>query len=41
MLDTANRFAYNEDHEMFRDTVRKVYAEHSRGRASHRIKRVR
>ncbi|MEO1729633.1 MAG: acyl-CoA dehydrogenase family protein, partial [Pseudomonadota bacterium] len=28
MLDTANRFAYNEDHEAFRDTVRKVLAEH-------------
>lgn len=28
MLDTANRFAYNEDHEMFRDTVRKVFAQH-------------
>ncbi|MXO91977.1 acyl-CoA dehydrogenase family protein [Pontixanthobacter aquaemixtae] len=28
MLDTTNRFAYNEDHEMFRDTVRKVFAQH-------------
>ena len=28
MLETANRFAYNEDHEAFRDTVRKVLAEH-------------
>ncbi|WFL77863.1 acyl-CoA dehydrogenase family protein [Altererythrobacter arenosus] len=28
MLDTARRFAYNEDHEAFRDTVRKVLAEH-------------
>ena len=28
MLDTANRFAYNEDHDMFRDTVRKVFAQH-------------
>ena len=28
MLNTANRFAYNEDHEAFRDTVRKVLAEH-------------
>ncbi|WP_379552089.1 acyl-CoA dehydrogenase family protein [Qipengyuania sp. DGS5-3] len=28
MLDTAGRFAYNEDHEMFRDSVRKVFAEH-------------
>ncbi|XUU60685.1 acyl-CoA dehydrogenase family protein [Erythrobacter sp. HA6-11] len=28
MLDTSNRFAYNEDHEAFRDTVRKVLAEH-------------
>jgi alkylation response protein AidB-like acyl-CoA dehydrogenase len=28
MLNTANRFAYNEDHEAFRDTVRKVFAEH-------------
>ena len=28
MLDTTNRFAYNEDHEAFRDTVRKVFAEH-------------
>ncbi len=28
MLSTANRFAYNEDHEMFRDTVRKVFAQH-------------
>ena len=28
MLNTANRFAYNEDHEMFRDTVRKVFAQH-------------
>ena len=28
MLDTAKRFAYNEDHEAFRDTVRKVFAEH-------------
>ncbi|WP_394731282.1 acyl-CoA dehydrogenase family protein [Altererythrobacter sp. GH1-8] len=28
MLDTSSRFAYNEDHEAFRDTVRKVLAEH-------------
>ena len=28
MLNTAFRTAYNEDHEMFRDTVRKVFAEH-------------
>jgi len=28
MLATANRTAYNEDHEAFRDTVRKVFAEH-------------
>lgn len=28
MLNTANRTAYNEDHEAFRDTVRKVLAEH-------------
>lgn len=28
MLDTSKRFAYNEDHEMFRDTVRKVFAQH-------------
>ncbi|MGB7419333.1 MAG: acyl-CoA dehydrogenase family protein [Erythrobacter sp.] len=28
MLDTAQRTAYNEDHEAFRDTVRKVFAEH-------------
>ena len=28
MLDTAHRTAYNEDHEAFRDTVRKVLAEH-------------
>ncbi|GAA4044578.1 acyl-CoA dehydrogenase family protein [Parerythrobacter jejuensis] len=28
MLDLANRFAYNDDHNMFRDTVRKVFAEH-------------
>lgn len=28
MLDTAYRTAYNEDHEAFRDTVRKVLAEH-------------
>jgi len=28
MLNTANRFAYNEDHEAFRDTVRKVFAQH-------------
>ena len=28
MLDTSNRTAYNEDHEAFRDTVRKVFAEH-------------
>jgi len=25
MLNTANRSAYNEDHEMFRDSVRKVF----------------
>ena len=28
MLETAHRTAYNEDHEAFRDTVRKVFAEH-------------
>ncbi|ALE17008.1 Butyryl-CoA dehydrogenase [Altererythrobacter epoxidivorans] len=28
MLDTSKRFAYNEDHAMFRDTVRKVFAQH-------------
>ena len=28
MLNTAHRTAYNEDHEAFRDTVRKVLAEH-------------
>jgi long-chain-acyl-CoA dehydrogenase len=28
MLATAHRTAYNEDHEAFRDTVRKVFAEH-------------
>ena len=28
MLTTAHRTAYNEDHEAFRDTVRKVFAEH-------------
>ena len=28
MLDTSFRTAYNEDHEAFRDTVRKVFAEH-------------
>ena len=28
MLDTSHRTAYNEDHEAFRDTVRKVFAEH-------------
>ena len=28
MLDTSKRFAYSEDHEAFRDTVRKVFAEH-------------
>ena len=28
MLDVAHRTAYNEDHEAFRDTVRKVFAEH-------------
>jgi len=28
MLNTAYRTAYNEDHEAFRDTVRKVLAEH-------------
>lgn len=28
MLDTSHRTAYDQDHEMFRDTVRKVYAEH-------------
>ena len=28
MLDTSRRFAYNEDHAMFRDTVRKVFAQH-------------
>lgn len=28
MLDMSARFAFNEDHDMFRDTVRKVFAEH-------------
>ena len=28
MLDMSTRFAYNEDHDMFRDTVRRVFAEH-------------
>ena len=28
MLDTSHRTAYNDDHEAFRDTVRKVFAEH-------------
>ncbi len=28
MLDTSQRTSYNEDHEAFRDTVRKVFAEH-------------
>ena len=28
MLNVANRTAYNEDHEAFRETVRKVFAEH-------------
>ncbi len=28
MLNVAHRTAYNEDHEAFRDTVRKVFAEH-------------
>ena len=28
MLDTSYRTAYNADHEAFRDTVRKVFAEH-------------
>ena len=28
MLDTAHRTAYNEDHAAFRETVRKVFAEH-------------
>jgi len=28
MLDTSYRTAYNEDHAMFRDTVRRVYADH-------------
>ena len=28
MLDTSQRFAYSEEHNMFRDTVRKVFAEH-------------
>jgi alkylation response protein AidB-like acyl-CoA dehydrogenase len=28
MLDTSYRTAYNDDHEAFRDTVRKVFAEH-------------
>ena len=27
MLQTASRTAYNQDHEMFRDTVRKVFAQ--------------
>ncbi len=26
MLDTAARFAFDQDHDMFRDTVRKVFA---------------
>ncbi|KEO90182.1 acyl-CoA dehydrogenase [Erythrobacter longus] len=28
MLEVANRTAYNEDHEAFRETVRKVFGEH-------------
>lgn len=28
MLNMSTRFAYNQDHDMFRDTVRKVFAEH-------------
>ena len=28
MLNTANRTCYTEDHEAFRDTVRKVFAQH-------------
>ena len=28
MLDTSKRVAYTQDHEAFRDTVRKVFAEH-------------
>jgi acyl-CoA dehydrogenase len=28
MLQTANRSAYNEDHEAFRETVRRVFGEH-------------
>lgn len=28
MLDTSTRTAYNEDHEAFRDTVRRVFADH-------------
>ncbi len=28
MLDTTTRTAYNEDHAMFRDTVRKVFEQH-------------
>ena len=28
MLDTSRRIAYTDDHEAFRDTVRKVFAEH-------------
>ena len=28
MLDTASRTAYSDDHEAFRGTVRKVFAEH-------------
>ena len=28
MLEVANRSAYNEDHEAFRETVRKVFGEH-------------
>ena len=28
MLEVTHRTAYNEDHEAFRDTVRKVLAEH-------------
>ena len=28
MLDTSKRVAYNEDHHAFRDTVRRVFAEH-------------
>ncbi|MCL4674268.1 MAG: acyl-CoA dehydrogenase family protein, partial [Sphingomonadaceae bacterium] len=28
MLDMSRRFAYTEEHHMFRDTVRKVFGQH-------------